>query len=90
MFVGRGLPQRVSQLMERDPLPAARWGGGFIAEMGSKQDRARLAEMGHGSRSRGPCDWLPNLGFLCLKPFLFFWLRKRVMRANNRNEKKFF
>lgn len=50
------------------------------------QGTARLACLGWAhSSSDGPAD------LSCLKPFVFFWLRKRVTHANNRNEmrKKF-
>lgn len=62
--------------------------GDFIAEIGSKQSRTRLVKLGQASQSYSFCDWLANLGFLCLKPSLFFWLRKRVMHANNRSKRK--
>lgn len=100
MFVERGLPRCASRLTGEGacwasgvrPPACSEMGqrGDFIAEVASKQGRARLVKPGHASRSRGSCDWLANLSFLCLKPFLFFWLRKRVMHANNRNEKKKF
>lgn len=48
--------------------------------------RAELAEQGCACPSHGFGGWLTNLRFSCLKPLLFFWLRKRVMHANNRNK----
>lgn len=82
-FVGRGLPRRASRQTGDGAChasPGARppafsemgRQGGFIAEFGSEQGRARLVKLGHERRSCGSRDWLANLSFLCLKPFLFF------------------
>lgn len=60
-----------------------------LGRYGRGQGRARLARLGRLRWARDSCDGLADLS--CLKPFIFFWLRKRVTHANNRNEmrKKF-